>query len=168
MRRHAEIVFWIIIPIVSVCFRASDAQTVVSARASITLTVVSGISAESSGALNLGRLAGETGPLTLRQKSSQVMDLKVSGPPAGTVWITFPFKTTLSNAEGDLVSFTPEIGWRAPNTRSAGVSTALETPQGNAYISSHGPLFIEFGGSINPENVEEGSYRGIYTITVVY
>ncbi len=148
--------------------RPCNAQTIVSASASITVTVVSGISAASPVALDFGRLAGETGNLELHPEATNAADLIVSGPPARMVWITFPSKTTLRNADGDLLSFTPEIGWKDLNARSANGSAALDSTEGNAFLSSDEPLFIKFGGSINPDCATGGSYRGSYTIIVVY
>jgi hypothetical protein len=160
LRRHAKIAFLVILPVVAVGFPPCNAQTIVSARASVTVTVVPGISAASPVALDFGRLSGETGNLELRPGATNATDLIISGPPSRTVWITFPSKTTLRNAEGDLLSFTPEIGWKALNTCSASGSAALDSREASAFLSSDEPLFIKFGGSINPDCATGGSYRG--------
>lgn len=168
MRRHAKIAFLVILPVAGVSFRPCNAQTTVSARASVTVTVVSGISAASPVALDFGRLSGEMGNLELHPGATNATHLIISGPPARMVWVTFPSTTILRNADGDLLSFTPEIGWKALNTRSANGSAALDSREGNVFLSSDEPLFIKFGGSIDPDFATGGSYRGRCTITVVY
>lgn len=168
MHRHAKIAFLVILPVVAVGLRPCNAQTIVSARASVTVTVVPGISAASPVALDFGRLSGETGNLELHRGATNAADLIISGPPARMVWISFPSRTTLRNADGDLLSFTPEIGWKALNTRSVSGSAALDSREGNAFLSDDEPLFIRFGGSINPDCATGGSYRGRCTIIVVY
>ena len=168
MRRHAKIAFLVTLSVLVVGFRPSNAQTIVSACASVTITVVSGISAASPVALDFGRLSGETGTLGRHAAATNAADLVIFGPPERMVWITFPSKTTLRNADGDLLSFTPEIGWKALNTRSANGTEALDSREGSAILSSDEPLFIKFGGSINPDCATGGSYRGHCTIIVVY
>ncbi len=168
MRRYAKIAVLVILPVAGVGLGPCNAQTVVSARASVTVTVVSGISASSPAALDFGQLSEETGNIKLNPWATNGTDLIISGPPARMVCVTFPSKTTLRNADGDLLSFIPEIGWTAPNTRSSDGTAALDTGEGSAMLSIDGPLFIKFGGSINAEGGAKGSYRGSYSITVVY
>ena len=167
LRGNAKFAFWLIFPMAVAGFRPCSAQTIASARATVTITVVSGISGASPVTLNLRQSPVEIGKLGLRTEASNGTHLKTSESPARMVWITLPTKTTLWNTAGDLLSVTPEIGWNALIARLANGSTAFEA-EDNPSLASERALFIKSGGSMSPDGTAKGSYGGVYTRTVVY
>jgi hypothetical protein len=168
LRIYCGIGFLAVILLIGLGSRPCNGQTTLSARASVTVTVVSGISAASPAALNVRGFVGKAGNLEVRSEASKGADLVIAGPPAGMVWINFPSRTTLWNADGNLLSFTPMVAWKGSDAPLASSTATIETTDGNASLNSNGPLLIKFGGSINPEGAANGSYCGVYKITVIY
>lgn len=145
------------------------AQTSKSATALVTVTVVPGMSVINEKSLSFGQLAEGSGLHMIASDAPAVGSFTVSGLPGASVSLTFPRKVTLQSPDGHLLAFAPTI----PVCKVAGSHSAYQrsfpaVTGGSANLGPDGILHVRFGGSVNTDHAESGSYSGQYTITIIY
>lgn len=153
------------------CSGASNcfAQTSSSATALVTVTVAPGLSVTNERSLSFGRLAKGSGIHTIPPDAPEVGSFTVSGQPDASVSLTFPDNVTLQGPDGKLLAFAPTVPiWKAKDSQSANQQRFPAVTGGHASLGPDGVLHIRFGGSVNTDHAEVGSYSGQYTVTIVY
>lgn len=146
-----------------------SAQNSASATALVTATVVPGISVTNERNINFGLLAKGSGIHTIASSAPEVGSFTVSGLPDAAVALAFPGDITLQGPDGHLLAFAPTIPiWKAKDSRTSNQQPFPTVTGGAASLGSDGVLHIRFGGSVNTDHAEVGSYSGQYTITIIY
>lgn len=146
-----------------------NAQTSASATALVIATVVPAISVTSEKSINFGVLAKGSGIHTIHSNAPDVGSFTVSGLPDASVSLTFPENVTLQSRNGHFLAFAPTVPiWMVKDSRTYSQRPFTAVTGGAASLGSDGVLHIRFGGSVNTDHAEVGSYSGHYTITIIY
>lgn len=145
------------------------AQTSKSATALVTVTVVPGISVTNGKSLSFGGLSKGSGIHTIASNAPAVGSFTVSGLPGTNISLMFPHEVTLQSPDGHLLAFAPTIPvCKFDDSHSAKQRSFPAVTGGSANLGPDGILHVRFGGSVNTDHAETGSYSGQYTITIIY
>lgn len=141
----------------------------------ITATVTGNVSISVSGSLDFGLIVAGTTPPAISAQSASAASItaSVSRAGGGTITVTYPATTNLTDMYGDVLTFTPSLyGTNASGDQGGATlvtSNSTVTLSGTKHWQT-GYYYMWLGGSLNtviPGQVP-GRYTGNFVITVAY
>ncbi len=149
------------------CF--SQTSSPVYVNATVNVTIIKGISVETSTDLSFGAIVTGSGTWTILPTEAGAGSFAISGQSGSNVTVTFPSTVELRDANGHNLTFTPVAPiWNVTNSQTTGQKEFPAVTGGTVSFSRDGTLYLWFGGSLSTEGASIGEYAGNYAIKVTY
>lgn len=162
---HRKILLALTVAAMAAIPGAAAAQSTATQGATVTATVIAGLTLAKNQDLDYGSLATNSGNATVDPTTSaNAASFTVGGQPSTPVSLSW-VSSNLTNG-ANTISYTPSVA-AASDPTTQGSATAVSSGD-VVTLSASGAYGVWVGGTINVGAVATGTYNGSFTLTVAY
>ncbi|MGH7475056.1 MAG: DUF4402 domain-containing protein [Longimicrobiales bacterium] len=156
----AGLVMAVVLPVGAV------AQSSASANASVTATIIKGLTLTKNNDLSFGTVAANTGANSVNaQSSANAAKFTADGEADTGITVSWTAPATLTDGTNTIAVTSIEVYGQDADTQGASASL---TSGGTVTLNGSGGYYFWVGGAINVGAVPAGTYSGTFSMTVAY
>ncbi len=168
LRRH-RFGLWASLIIGAIFVSPCVAQKVVSARASVTVTVIPSMTVAGWKAHDFGEFRPKSELRSANHTYHSLGAFFVSGQPGASVLLNFPTSLTLRGQDRSSLLLAPRIAfWSTSGPAVGGQNFPARATSGKISLDSDGRLSVWFGQLADLDSVSCDSYKGVDTVSIAY